>query len=134
MGVKWENKFSWKCVFLIHTNIIFIPHHCTLGKWLACQSMDNQILIYNVLSRFRQNTKKIFKGHMVRHFFFVTFFSYFFSTFLEFPLISSTGGYGLFMEDPNLIPRIFFFFPYTNQFNVNSVSYTHLTLPTIYSV
>jgi len=37
-----------------------------LGKWLACQSMDNQILIYNVLSRFRQNRKKVFKGHMVR--------------------------------------------------------------------
>uniref|UniRef100_A0A7M5V691 Pre-mRNA-processing factor 17 n=1 Tax=Clytia hemisphaerica TaxID=252671 RepID=A0A7M5V691_9CNID len=34
------------------------------GKWLACQSMDNQILIYNVLSRFRQNRKKVFKGHM----------------------------------------------------------------------
>ncbi|EDO38815.1 predicted protein [Nematostella vectensis] len=34
-------------------------------KWLACQSMDNQILIFNVLNRFRQNRKKIFKGHMV---------------------------------------------------------------------
>ena len=34
------------------------------GKWLACQSMDNQITIYSVLGRFRQNRKKIFKGHM----------------------------------------------------------------------
>ncbi|XP_047124360.1 pre-mRNA-processing factor 17 [Hydra vulgaris] len=34
------------------------------GKWLATQSMDNQILIYSVLGRFRQNRKKIFKGHM----------------------------------------------------------------------
>lgn len=38
------------------------------GKWLACQSMDNQVLIYSVLGRFRQNRKKIFKGHMVRNF------------------------------------------------------------------
>ena len=28
--------------------------------------MDNQILIYGVLNKFRQNRKKIFKGHMVR--------------------------------------------------------------------
>jgi len=34
------------------------------GKWLATQSMDNQILIYSVIGRFRQNRKKIFKGHM----------------------------------------------------------------------
>lgn len=34
------------------------------GKWLACQSLDNQILIYNVINRFRQNRKKSFKGHM----------------------------------------------------------------------
>eukprot|EP00794_Sanderia_malayensis_P000479 gene479-1124_t len=33
-------------------------------KWLACQSMDNQIVIYSVLNKFRQNKKKIFKGHM----------------------------------------------------------------------
>lgn len=40
---------------------------CSLSpnaKWLACQSMDNQILIYNVVNRFRQNRKKVFKGHM----------------------------------------------------------------------
>ncbi|EDV24566.1 uncharacterized protein TRIADDRAFT_26041 [Trichoplax adhaerens] len=34
-------------------------------KWLACQSMDNQILIYNALSKMRMNRKKVFKGHMV---------------------------------------------------------------------
>ncbi|XP_065057544.1 pre-mRNA-processing factor 17-like [Rhopilema esculentum] len=33
-------------------------------KWLACQSMDNQIVIYSVLNKFRQNRKKVFKGHM----------------------------------------------------------------------
>lgn len=35
------------------------------GKWLACQSMDNQIIIFNVLNRFKMMRKKVFKGHMV---------------------------------------------------------------------
>lgn len=35
-------------------------------KWMACQSMDNQIMVFGVLNRFRQNRKKTFKGHMVR--------------------------------------------------------------------
>jgi hypothetical protein len=34
-------------------------------KWLACQSMDNQIIIFGVQNRFRLNRKKAFKGHMV---------------------------------------------------------------------
>ncbi|XP_028415005.1 pre-mRNA-processing factor 17-like [Dendronephthya gigantea] len=34
-------------------------------KWLACQSMDNQITIFGVQNRFRLNRKKTFKGHMV---------------------------------------------------------------------
>jgi pre-mRNA-processing factor 17 len=33
-------------------------------KWLACQSMDNQILIYSV-DRFKLNKKKRFRGHLV---------------------------------------------------------------------
>ncbi|XP_072022615.1 pre-mRNA-processing factor 17-like isoform X2 [Amphiura filiformis] len=32
------------------------------GKWLGCQSMDNQILIYGAMNRFRLNKKKIFKN------------------------------------------------------------------------
>ena len=38
----------------------------SVGKWLACQSMDNQILIYGVHTNFRLNRKKNFRGHMVR--------------------------------------------------------------------
>ncbi|XP_067945704.1 pre-mRNA-processing factor 17-like [Watersipora subatra] len=34
-------------------------------KWLACQSMDNQVVIFNVLNRMKMMRKKIFKGHMV---------------------------------------------------------------------
>ncbi|KDN37917.1 WD40 repeat-like protein [Tilletiaria anomala UBC 951] len=36
-------------------------------KWLGCQSLDNQVLIYAADS-FRQNRKKIFKGHNVAGF------------------------------------------------------------------
>lgn len=35
------------------------------GKWLGCQSLDNQIMIFDVHGRFRVKRKKIFKGHMV---------------------------------------------------------------------
>ncbi|XP_077976899.1 pre-mRNA-processing factor 17-like [Glandiceps talaboti] len=35
------------------------------GKWLGCQSMDNQIVIFSAQNRFKLNRKKIFKGHMV---------------------------------------------------------------------
>ncbi|KAI9215965.1 WD40-repeat-containing domain protein, partial [Blastocladiella britannica] len=34
-------------------------------KWLACQSMDNQILLYGATDNFRLNRKKSFRGHMV---------------------------------------------------------------------
>ncbi|KAG0224591.1 WD40-repeat-containing domain protein [Mortierella sp. GBAus27b] len=34
-------------------------------KWLACQSLDNQIFVYGAKDRFRQNRKKLFTGHMV---------------------------------------------------------------------
>ncbi|KAL4233325.1 pre-mRNA-processing factor 17 [Mactra antiquata] len=35
------------------------------GKWLACQSMDNKICVFNVLNRFKYIRKKVFTGHMV---------------------------------------------------------------------
>ena len=34
-------------------------------KWLACQSLDNQILIYSALDKFKMNRKKSYKGHVV---------------------------------------------------------------------
>jgi len=33
------------------------------GNWLACQSLDNQIMIYSTKDRFRLNKKKRFTGH-----------------------------------------------------------------------
>ncbi|CAH1799522.1 unnamed protein product [Owenia fusiformis] len=35
------------------------------GKWLACQSMENKIVIFNALDRMKNMRKKVFKGHMV---------------------------------------------------------------------
>lgn len=34
-------------------------------KWLACQSMDNKIVIFSAMNRFKMNRKKTFSGHMV---------------------------------------------------------------------
>ena len=36
-----------------------------IGKWLACQSMDNKVCVFDVLNRFKFMRKKTFKGHMV---------------------------------------------------------------------
>ncbi|KAJ1557736.1 pre-mRNA-processing factor 17 [Nowakowskiella sp. JEL0078] len=35
------------------------------NKWMACQSLDNQIFIYSARDRFRMHRKKVFKGHLV---------------------------------------------------------------------
>jgi WD40 repeat protein len=35
------------------------------GKWLACQSMDNNIFVYSSLDSFKLNRKKSFSGHLV---------------------------------------------------------------------
>ncbi|OLY77668.1 Pre-mRNA-processing factor 17 [Smittium mucronatum] len=34
-------------------------------KWIACQSLDNQILVWSCTDKFRQNKKKEFSGHLV---------------------------------------------------------------------
>ena len=35
------------------------------GKWLCYQSLDSQIVTYGCSGKFRQNKKKVFKGHLV---------------------------------------------------------------------
>jgi len=35
------------------------------GKWIACQSLDNKICVFQVGERFKEVRKKVFKGHMV---------------------------------------------------------------------
>lgn len=39
--------------------------HGCVEKWIACQSLDNQIVIYGAGDRFRLNRKKRFAGHVV---------------------------------------------------------------------
>ncbi|QSL66923.1 hypothetical protein MERGE_001310 [Pneumocystis wakefieldiae] len=34
-----------------------------LGKYVACQSLDNQIIVFSVIDKFRQRRQKNFKGH-----------------------------------------------------------------------
>ncbi|KAI8801807.1 WD40-repeat-containing domain protein [Cladochytrium replicatum] len=34
-------------------------------KWLACQSLDNQIVVYSAKDRFRQHRSKGFRGHLI---------------------------------------------------------------------
>lgn len=54
-----------KHVVLLAVSYMLFSLFLTAGKWLACQSMDNQILIFGAQNRFRLNKKKVFKGHMV---------------------------------------------------------------------
>lgn len=35
------------------------------GKWLACQSLDNKVVIFSAMNRYKMNRKKTFTGHMV---------------------------------------------------------------------
>lgn len=35
------------------------------GKYLICQSLDNQLVVFNVFAGFKRMRKKIFRGHMV---------------------------------------------------------------------
>lgn len=57
-------------MFLIDKFLVFdlMPYQFFFSftaKWLACQSMDNQIVIFNAINRFKFMRKKTFKGHMV---------------------------------------------------------------------
>ena len=38
------------------------------GKWFLTQSLDNQILCYSAIDRFKLNTRKSFRGHIVAGF------------------------------------------------------------------
>uniref|UniRef100_A0A3Q3Q595 Pre-mRNA-processing factor 17 n=1 Tax=Monopterus albus TaxID=43700 RepID=A0A3Q3Q595_MONAL len=57
----------WECNLYYVTAVLkyYVAPPEICSKWLACQSMDNQILIFGAQNRFRLNKKKVFKGHMV---------------------------------------------------------------------
>lgn len=59
MKMILKNKLKLCALIVCMFDALFV------GKWLACQSMDNQIVIFNALNRFKFMRKKVFKGHMV---------------------------------------------------------------------
>ncbi|KAI8087014.1 WD40-repeat-containing domain protein [Gilbertella persicaria] len=63
----WEYDIPVVIKYIAEPDMYAIPA-VTLSpnkKWLACQSLDNQILIYGAGDRFRLNRKKRFSGHLI---------------------------------------------------------------------
>ena len=61
---EWDIPVDWK--YISDPSLHSLPA-VTLhpnGKWLGCQSMDNQVLVFGT-HRFSMNRKKVFKGHLV---------------------------------------------------------------------
>ena len=61
---EWDIPVDWKLISdpSLHSMPAVTLHPS--GKWLGCQSMDNQVLIFGT-HRFSMNRKKVFKGHLV---------------------------------------------------------------------
>ncbi|KAJ8906443.1 hypothetical protein NDN08_002936 [Rhodosorus marinus] len=47
----------------MHSMPAVAPH--PNGKWVCCQSLDNQVITYATQNRFKLNSKKNFRGHLV---------------------------------------------------------------------
>ncbi|KAI7903725.1 WD40-repeat-containing domain protein [Cokeromyces recurvatus] len=63
----WEFDIPVVIKYIAEPDMYAIPA-VTLSpnkKWLACQSLDNQILIYGARDKFRLNRKKRFAGHLI---------------------------------------------------------------------
>ncbi|KAI8967481.1 WD40-repeat-containing domain protein, partial [Mycotypha africana] len=63
----WEYDIPVVIKYIAEPDMYAIPA-VTLSpnkKWLACQSLDNQILIYGARDKFRLNRKKRFAGHLI---------------------------------------------------------------------
>lgn len=61
---EWDIPVDWKYISdpSLHSMPAVTLHPS--GKWLGCQSMDNQVLVFGT-HRFSMNRKKAFKGHLV---------------------------------------------------------------------
>ncbi|KAI6649783.1 Pre-mRNA-processing factor 17 [Oopsacas minuta] len=61
---EWDIPVDWKYISdpSLHSMPAVTLH--PTGKWLGCQSMDNQVLVFGT-HRFSMNRKKVFKGHLV---------------------------------------------------------------------
>ncbi len=69
--IPWPLYHDYHHMYSMTSTLIcivsFWPSSVVLGKWIACQSMDNQILCYGVQTNFRLNRRKCFKGHNVSY-------------------------------------------------------------------
>ena len=63
----WEWEIPVDMKYLADPGMHSMPAACKSPneKWLALQSLDNRICIYTVGEKFREQRKKVFKGHMV---------------------------------------------------------------------
>ncbi|XP_037054410.1 LOW QUALITY PROTEIN: pre-mRNA-processing factor 17-like [Peromyscus leucopus] len=62
---EWNIPVDFKCMAEPSRHSMPAVTLSPNGKWLAGQSMDNQIFIFGAQNRFRLNRKKKCKGHMV---------------------------------------------------------------------
>jgi pre-mRNA-processing factor 17 len=62
---EWDIPVDMKYVAEPHMHSMPAVTLDPSGKWLACQSMDNQIMCYGVHTNFRLNRRKCFRGHNV---------------------------------------------------------------------
>jgi len=62
----WEFGIPVEIKYIAEPHMFSIPAVSLTpgGKWLLCQSSDNQILVYSTKDRFRLNRKKKFIGHL----------------------------------------------------------------------
>jgi len=63
----WEWEIPVDMKYIADAGMHSMPAACKSPneKWLALQSLDNKICIYTIGEKFREQKKKVFKGHMV---------------------------------------------------------------------
>jgi len=63
---RWEYDIGAELKYIAEPHMHAVPAVAKTrdGKWLLCQSMDNQILVYSTRDTFKVNNKKSFKGHI----------------------------------------------------------------------
>lgn len=60
----WLSRTCTACHVLLST--LTVAKSANIAeKWLACQSLDNKVLVYGTKDRFRQHRRKQFVGHTV---------------------------------------------------------------------
>mmetsp|Transcript_12972 Transcript_12972/g.14369 ORF Transcript_12972/g.14369 Transcript_12972/m.14369 type:complete len:557 (+) Transcript_12972:18-1688(+) len=63
----WDHGIPVDIKYIAEPHMHSMPATCLTpnGKWLVCQSLDNQIVTYSAFNKYRLNSKKRFRGHAV---------------------------------------------------------------------